>query len=113
MLPILDFSCLNSSSFNVKIALGSTIAAVNILNFRDNFLTLLPQEQNVIGKNTKQKILQRGPAKNLAPLVLTANKQTANQAFHDELRKLVLDSQLQNLIANLKQQVLEVKKVVL
>ena len=59
-------------------ALGSTIAAVNVSDSRDSSFTPPPQERNVIGKSTLRKIRQEGPAKNPAPLLSAANKWTTD-----------------------------------
>ena len=56
---------------------------------------------------------QRDLTKNLVPLLLTVNRQIADQVFHEISTELVLNSQLQNEVANLKRQVLNAKKVAL
>ena len=94
-------------------ALGSTMAAVKVSDSRDSSLTPPPQEQNTIGKCTQRRTSQGGPAKNPNPLLPATNKRMADQAFHDASTELVPDSQLQNEVVNLEQQVLEAKKVAL
>lgn len=94
-------------------ALGSIIVAVNILNSRNISPTLLPLKRNTTEKSIKRKTYQGDVSKNLFFLSIATNKQSANQSFYDTLTKLVPNSQLQNGVAGLKQQVLEAKKAAL
>lgn len=57
----------------------------------------------------------KNPTLTLAPALVTllTNKQTTDQTFHDAESKLILDSQLQNKVTKIEQQVLEGKKVTL
>lgn len=101
-------------------ALGSTMAAVNIPESRDYSLTLPPPERSTSGKGPQWKTRQ-GTAKNhtsaLAPAPALAspltNKRIADQAFHDVPSKIIPDSQLQNEVANLEHPVLEAKQAAL
>ena len=77
-------------------ASGSTMVAIDVLDSRDSSLSLLPQEQNVIGKGTQRKTRQRGPTKNPALLLPTANKRTADQAFYDGSTELVVKKSSEN-----------------
>ena len=52
-------------------------------------------------------------AKNPTPASYLTNKQTAEEAFHDAINKMVSDSQFQNKVANQERQILEAKKTVL
>ena len=85
--------------------------AVNVPHSRDNSLTPLPLEINTTGKGTRRKTRQGGTVKNLPSL--SANKRTADQAFHVAPSELAPDSQLHNEVANLERQVLEAKKAAL
>ena len=89
------------------------MAAVNVPDSRDTFLTPPPPERNTTGKSTQRKTRQGGAPKNPPSLPTATNKRTADQAFHDAPTELVPDSQLQDEVASLERQVLEAKKAAL
>ena len=93
-------------------ASGSTMAAVNVPDSRDNSLTPPPPEKGTTAKGTQCKTRQ-GATKILTPAILPTNKRIAYQALHDAPSGIVSDSQLQNKVANLKRQMLEAKKAAL
>ncbi len=84
------------------------MAAVNVLYFRDNSFSSPPKEKSTNRRIAFYKIRQKA-TKNLSSIFSLTYKQTADQAFHDAVNKIVLHSQLQNEIVNLEQQVLEAK----
>ena len=84
------------------------MAAVNVPDSSDNSLTPPPPEGNTTEKGAQRKTYQGGIAKNFPSL--SANKQTADQVFHDAPSELAPDSQLQNEVADLERQVLKAKK---
>ena len=89
------------------------MARINIPESRDNYLTPPPPEKTTAGKAAPRKTRQ-GARRPKPPSPPPANlKRTADQAFHDVSSKIIPDSQLQNEVANLEHQVLEVKKAVL
>ena len=92
-------------------ASGSTMAAVNVPDSRDDSLTPPPPEKSTTGKGAQRRTCQGAKAATPAPV--PTNKQTADQAFHDAPSEMVPDSQLQNEVANLERQVLEAKKAAL
>ena len=91
----------------------SIMAAVHVPNSKDTSLTPLLSERNIIKKSTQCKTRQGGAAKNPFFLPMATNNQTANQALYDTPTKFVSDSQLQNKVTSLEQQVLEAKKTTL
>lgn len=70
-------------------ALGSTIAAYNILNSRNNSLTSPLSEKSITGKSALRRTCEK-TTKN--PTFTSTNKQTANQAFYDTLSKIFPDN---------------------
>lgn len=83
-------------------ALESTIAAINVSNFRDISLTPPSSEKNAIRKSIYYETCQKSTSKNSSSLLTATNKQIANQAFYNVLIKLVSDSQLLDKVAYLE-----------
>ena len=90
-------------------ASGSTTAALNVPDSRENSPTPPPPEKVTTGKGAQRKTRQ-GASKNPTPAPQLTNKRTADQAFHDAPSEIIPDSQLQNEVASLERQVLEAKK---
>ena len=82
------------------------MVAVNIPDSKNTFFTPPSLVKNTIGKSTQCKMHQSGAVKNFPFLLMATNKQIADQAFYDVLTKFVSDSQLQDKVASLEQQVL-------
>ena len=83
------------------------MAGINILESRDNLLTLPPPEMATAGKAVPHKTSQGATAKNPPSLPPSNHKRTADQAFHDASSKIIADNQLHNEVVNLECQVLE------